>query len=97
MKTENKAVVLTIGATDFNFTPTVQDHNNYMNELMPNNKVAPMHLYLSRTVAPEQKEALVALLDTVPGLTSEIFAEVTSASKGGITVTLKNSPVVLLA
>lgn len=86
----NKAIVMTIGTTDFTFKPTVQDHNNYMNELMPNNKMAPMHLYLSRTVDSDQKEALVELLDTVPGLTSEVFAEVTTASKGGITVTLKN-------
>lgn len=94
---KKNAVVLTIGTTDFSFTPSVQDHNNYMNEMMPNNKVAPMHQYLSRTVMPEQKEALLKLLDSVPGLTSEVFGEVTSAAKCGITVTLKNSPNVLLA
>lgn len=97
MSTKNKAVVLTIGETDFSFTPTVQDHNNYMNEMMPNNKVAPMHQYLTRTVAPEQKEKLCGLLDSVPGLTSEVFGEVSTAAKCGITVTVKNSPNVLLA
>ncbi|WP_375750950.1 putative phage tail assembly chaperone [Vibrio sp. HN007] len=86
----SKKVEVTIGEKDFEFTPTVTDHNNYLNEMMPNNKVAPMHTYLTRTVNPDQKDELVDLLNSVPGLTSEVFAEVTTASKGGITVTIKN-------
>lgn len=85
-----KAIVLTIGATDFTFSPTVADHNNYTNDLMPDNKIAPAHTFLSRTVAPEQKEALVELLDTVPGLVMEVFMEINKASRGGLKVTLKN-------
>lgn len=85
-----KAIVLTIGATDFTFLPTVADHNNYTNDLMPDNKIAPAHTFLSRTVAPEQKEELVELLDTVPGLVMEVFMEINKASRGGLKVTLKN-------
>ena len=85
-----KAIVLTIGATDFTFSPTVADHNNYTNDLMPDNKIAPAHTFLSRTVAPEQKEELVELLDTVPGLVMEVFMEISKASRGGLKVTLKN-------
>ncbi|MBB1272526.1 putative phage tail assembly chaperone [Psychromonas sp. SR45-3] len=85
-----KAIVLTIGATDFTFSPTVADHNNYTNDLMPDNKIAPAHTFLSRTVAPEQKEALVELLDTVPGLVMEVFMEINKASRGGLKVALKN-------
>jgi len=85
-----KPVELSIGTQDFAFTPTVADHNNYINEMMPNNKVAPAHQYLTRTVKADQKEALVELLNTVPGLTMELFGEVSTASKAGIKITLKN-------
>lgn len=90
MKKSEKAVILTIDETDFEFTPTVNDHNNYTNELMADNKVAPAYTFLTRTVKSEQKEALKELLDTVPGLVMELFIEVSKAAKGGIKVTLKN-------
>lgn len=67
MKKSTKAVILTIGEQDFEFTPTVNDHNNYTNEMMADNKVAPAYTFLTRTVKSEQKEALKELLDTVPG------------------------------
>lgn len=85
----SKPVEVTIGDTDFEFTPTVQDANNYTNDMMPNNKVAPAYTYLTRTVKPEQKAALTELLDSVPGLTIELYATVSNASKGGIEITLK--------
>ena len=88
--TAAKIILLTIGAVDFKFTPTVSDHNNYTNALMPDDKIAPAHTFLTRTVAPEQKDALVELLDTVPGLVMEVFMEVSKASRGGLKVTLKN-------
>lgn len=84
------AIIVTIGAQDFEFKPTVNDHNNYTNELMPDNKVAPAYTFLTRTVKPEQKEELVELLDTVPGLTMELFMEVNKGAKNGIKVSLKN-------
>ncbi|CDT98550.1 conserved hypothetical protein [Vibrio coralliirubri] len=85
----SKPVLLTVGATDFEFTPTVQDANNYTNDMMPNNKVAPAYTYLTRTVKADQKDALTELLDTVPGLTIELYATVSNASKGGIEISLK--------
>jgi len=90
MKKSAKAVILTVGEQDFEFTPTVNDHNNYTNEMMADNKVAPAYTFLTRTVKSEQKEALKELLDTVPGLVMELFVEVSKAAKGGIKVTLKN-------
>jgi hypothetical protein len=84
-------IILSIGETDFTFSPTVNDHNNYTNELMPDNKIAPAHQFLTRTVEPSQKDELVELLDSVPGLVMDAFMEVTKASKGGLKVTLKNS------
>ena len=89
MKTA-KSIVLTIGDTDFEFSPTVNDHNNYTNDMMPDNKVAPAYTFLTRTVKSEQKDALKVLLDTVPSLVMEVFMTVNKAAKGGITVSLKN-------
>ena len=86
----SKLIELTIGDTDFEFTPTVNDHNNYTNEMTLDNKVAPAYTFLTRTVQSEQKEALKELLDTVPGLVMELFMEVSKAAKGGIKVSLKN-------
>lgn len=55
MKKSAKAVILTIGEQDFEFTPTVNDHNNYTNEMMADNKVAPAYTFLTRTVKSEHQ------------------------------------------
>lgn len=85
-----KIIVIGINEIDFKFTPTVQDANNYMNELMPNNKIVPAYNYLSRTVDQAQRDTLCALLDTVPGLVTELHAKVSEEAKGGVTITIKN-------
>ncbi|OXX71305.1 hypothetical protein B9J87_10670 [Vibrio sp. V19_P1S1T109] len=85
-----KPVTVEINGLEFIFKPTVNDANNYINELSGENKVAPARTYLERTVESDQKQALVELMNTVPGLTIELFGTVYAASKGGITITLKN-------
>lgn len=85
-----KTIVVCIAGVDFTFIPTVQDANNYMNELMPNNKVVPAYNYLSRTVEQGQRDELCELLDTVPGLVTELHAKVSEEAKGGVTITIKN-------
>ncbi len=85
-----KIITVTIGAEDFEFSPTVSDHNNYTNELSMENKVAPAYTFLTRTVKAEHKAELVELLDTVPGLTMDLFMEVNKGAKGSIKVSLKN-------
>ncbi|WP_019615480.1 putative phage tail assembly chaperone [Psychromonas ossibalaenae] len=90
VNTAKKVIIVSVGDTEFNFSPTVTDHNNYTNELMPDNKVAPAYTFLTRTVDSEQKDALIELLDSVPGLIMELFMEVNKGAKGGIKVNLKN-------
>ncbi len=85
-----KPVVLTVGTKDFTFTPSVMDANNYINELKPDSKVVPAFNYLTRSVDPKQKDELKELLNTVPGLTMELYQVVSENAKGGITITLKN-------
>jgi hypothetical protein len=85
-----KPVVVTIGETDFTFKPTVNDANNYTNHVSMDSKVEPARTYLERTVDVSQKEELVELMNTVPGLVMEVFGLVHESSKGGISITLKN-------
>lgn len=85
-----KPVILTVGTTDFTFTPSVMDANNYINELKADSKVVPAFNYLTRSVDPKQKDELKELLNTVPGLTMELYQVVSENAKGGITITLKN-------
>ena len=86
----SKPVEVTVGEIDFKFTPSVNDANNYSNTVTNTKKVEPARTYLERTVDKDQKEALIELLNTVPGLTMELFGTVYEASKGGVTITLKN-------
>ncbi|MGL1932181.1 MAG: putative phage tail assembly chaperone [Desulfotalea sp.] len=44
------------------FEPTVELQEKYINETLPNNKVAPLHNFLMRSVCPESKEALKPFL-----------------------------------
>ncbi|ARC92812.1 hypothetical protein B6A42_13105 [Vibrio coralliilyticus] len=85
-----KPVVVTVGTTDFTFTPSVTDANNYSNEVMPHDKVVPARTYLTRSVDSKQRDELKGYLDTVPHLTMELYQKVSEAAKGGITITLKN-------
>lgn len=85
-----KPIIVEIAGTDFKFSPTVTDANNYTNSVTMDKKVEPSRTYLERTVDSEQKAALIELMNTVPGLVTELFATVHEASKGGITITLKN-------
>ena len=93
----SKPIVVTVGNTDFTFTPSVMDANNHTNELTQTNKVTPAYSYLMRCVDPKQKDELKTYLDSVPGLIMELWATVANAAKGGIVITLKNSESVLIA
>ncbi|EOV4132899.1 putative phage tail assembly chaperone, partial [Yersinia enterocolitica] len=52
---------------EVSFAPTTQDYNNLQNELMPDNKVAPLKNYLRRVVIKEHRELLNELLEK-PGM-----------------------------
>lgn len=85
-----KTVVLIVGGTEFSFSAEPQDLNNYINELMPNNKVAPARQFLMRTIESEQKDALKKLLDEGFGLEVELHSKVTEQLKGGLEISVKN-------
>lgn len=59
-----KEIILAVGETDYKFKLDTEDYNRYINELKPDDKVAPSERLLRRTlVDKEQTPALNALFD----------------------------------
>lgn len=75
----NQLITLTVGGVELSFAPTEVEYNDYMNDLMPDNKVAPAHNFLFNTVTEETKEALRKITDKNKGaavqITSAVMAE----------------------
>jgi hypothetical protein len=69
MNTSN--IVLTIQDRDVTFAPTVDVYNDYLNSMMPNNKVAPAHNFVMRCAVPEDKDHVRELLK-LPGAAIQI-------------------------
>lgn len=63
----NQTITLTIGSKDFTFNVSTNDYNGYINDIMPNNKVAPAHNLVMRTVDESNKKELRELIDKSPG------------------------------
>lgn len=58
-----KQITLEIGADELRFNVDLTAFNGFQNEFLPNNKVAPSHNFLMKTVHPDDRETLTALLD----------------------------------
>lgn len=71
---EQKKIVLVIGGESLSFVPTEVDYNDYMNELMPDNKVAPAHNFVFNTAVEESKSALREIAATNPAAVVQIAA-----------------------
>ena len=61
-------VVLEVGAQSLEFSVGIKEFNDYQNELLPDNKVAPSENFLAKCIKPEQKEDLFKLCDQGCGL-----------------------------
>ncbi|MCX4187166.1 putative phage tail assembly chaperone [Methylophaga sp. OBS4] len=89
----SQQTTVTIGEQDFDFSIGVDDYNRYINEQMPNDKVAPAFNFLMRTVAEKQKDAFkkVVLVDGKPNgfLVMQVAQELVVDYTGGVKVSLK--------
>ncbi len=79
-----KTIVLTLNDEDITFHMTGDHHAAYLNEFMPNNKVAPAHNLLMRAVDPADKDTLKKFLELktiamplVEALVSEFTPDIT--------------------
>ncbi len=59
----NEPIVMKINGEAITFDVTNDVHERLINEMQPNNKVGPMHNFLTRSVAKESKEALAPFLE----------------------------------
>ncbi|KJF83559.1 putative phage tail assembly chaperone [Photobacterium angustum] len=76
---EKQRVVLAVAGVELAFVPTEVEYNDYMNELMPDNKVAPAHNFLFASVEEESKDDLRKITNSNPSaavqLASAVMAE----------------------
>ena len=84
-----KQIVLVIGAASLGFTMTTDDYNSYLNEIMPDNKVAPAHNLIMRAVDAEFKEELRGILDNSPGASMQIAGLLTQEFAPAIEISVK--------
>ncbi|ABZ75902.1 conserved hypothetical protein [Shewanella halifaxensis HAW-EB4] len=84
-----KPIVLTIAGSDISFTVTTDDYNAYLNEIMPDNKVAPAHNLVMRTVDTDHKEQLRGVLDNSPGASMQIAGLLTQQFAPAIEIAVK--------
>jgi hypothetical protein len=84
-----KQITLMIAAVAIGFTMTTDDYNSYLNEIMPDNKVAPAHNLVMRTVDAEQKEELRGILDNSPGAALQIAGLLTQEFAPSIAISVK--------
>lgn len=86
---DKQTITLTVRGKDLAFAPTVAAYNSYVNELMPDNKVAPAHNYLRRIVTPESKADLAELL-ALPGAAIQLAAKVNEQFTPDLEIEVKN-------
>lgn len=84
-----KQIVLLIGTASLGFTMTTDDYNSYLNEIMPDNKVAPAHNLIMRAVDAESKEELRGILDNSPGASMQIAGLLTQEFAPAIEISVK--------
>ena len=85
----SKKITLTIAGTDISFEPTMTAYNSFINDMMPNDKVAPAHNYLKKIVCPESKEALDELLKR-PSAALQLAGAINKEFAPDLDITVKN-------
>jgi hypothetical protein len=84
-----KTIVLTIAGTEFSFNMSTNDYNSYLNEIMPDNKVAPAHNLVMRTIESTQKEDLKTVFETSPGAAMQIVGLLNQEFAPSIEISVK--------
>lgn len=81
-----QTITLTIGATDFAFNVTVQDHSAYVDSVARGESVtAASHNFVMRTINDKQKTEFKELLTNSPGAELQIAGSI----KGEFSPTLE--------
>lgn len=83
-----KKITLSIDGVDYEFNITGDAYEQLQNEMQPDNKVAPMHNFLMRTLAnQENKDTLKKLCEQ--GLTLEIAGKLVEEFRPQVEILVK--------
>jgi len=86
---KEQVVTLNVGTEELAFQPTEVEYNDYMNELMPDNKVAPAHNFLFNCVTEESKDALRSITNANPSAAVQLTAAVMAEYAPQLEITVK--------
>lgn len=84
-----KTIVMTAAGTELSFNVSTADYNQYINEVMPDNKVAPNHNLLMRTVDAAVKQPLADLLEANPGAAIQLGSTLAAEFAPQLEITVK--------
>lgn len=84
-------IVLTIAAANIQFNVTREKYNDYINGMMPNNKVAVSHNFLVDVVDEKNSSALIQVIKDNPGSEIAITAAVVNQYVPDLAITVKKS------
>ncbi|PKH06660.1 putative phage tail assembly chaperone [Moritella sp. Urea-trap-13] len=85
----NKVITLGVAGKELRFEPSLAAYNKYINEMLPNDKVAPATNYLRRVVHKEDKSALDEVLQ-LPGAVMRVLHKVNEHFESGLEIEVKN-------
>ncbi|MFM5248995.1 MULTISPECIES: putative phage tail assembly chaperone [Aeromonas] len=82
-------ITLDVAGKELKFAPTMVAYNSFINDMMPNDKVAPAHNYLKKIVCAESKEALDELLKR-PSAALQLAGAINKEFAPELEITVKN-------
>ena len=82
-------ITLEVAGKELKFAPTMVAYNGFLNDMMPNDKVAPAHNYLKKIVCQESKAELDELLKR-PGAALQLVNAVNAEFAPELGITVKN-------
>ncbi len=85
----SKVITLTVGSKEIRFNPDIAAYNKYLNEMMPNDKVAPATNYLRRIAHKDDKAYLDEVLHK-PGAVMKLLMKVNEEYEEDLDIEVKN-------
>ncbi|MGF1702961.1 putative phage tail assembly chaperone [Photobacterium makurazakiensis] len=86
---KEQRITLTVGEHDLHFNVGSHHYDDYMNEMMPDNKVAPAHNFCFSTIDDKSKDTLRTITDANPSAAIQICAAVQERFAPKLDITVK--------
>jgi hypothetical protein len=82
-------IVLTVANIDLQFTVTRDIFNQFTNEMVPNDKVAPANQFLARSINDDSKADFAKIVKDYPGSEIEIAGALAEEYKPDLSIIVK--------